>query len=379
MKIGISLLVTRRHHTGVENYACNLVKHLHDLDSDDEFVIIADTRMLPWVRNLSPKMSIVDVHLPSQRLLWLWEHLFFLMDPRAKNLDLVHFPIGGGVLGFSRNFVLTVHDLKHYANRELVLLRRHLLWRVWCKHNIKRAERIITVSEFVKNEILHEFPVQESDVEVIPNGVDERFVPAVPSSDIRTKLGLPERYLLFVGQTSTNKNLRRAIEAVSLVIKEQRTSHCFVIAGSPGENDAVLRSYVKDHNLENMVRFIGYVSDSDLPQLYSNADLFLFPSLMEGFGIPPIEAMRCGIPTVVAHATCMPEVLGDAPIWVDPLSVASIAQGIRVGLFDQDIRARAVERGLMRANHFSWASMARQTLGAYREAAAQHESLGSVR
>jgi alpha-1,3-rhamnosyl/mannosyltransferase len=111
------------------------------------------------------------------------------------------------------------------------------------------------------------------------------------------------------------------------------------------------------------------VDDNDLPQLYANAELFLFPSIMEGFGIPPLEAMRCGIPVVAAATSCLPEVLGDAAIWVNPLSVESIAEGVATALLDKNARNRAIAKGLSRAEQFSWEKMASETVNVYREAA----------
>jgi glycosyltransferase involved in cell wall biosynthesis len=293
-------------------------------------------------------------------------------------VDIVHFPIGGGVVGYPGRFVLTMHDLKHYLNPELVLLRRYLLWRIWCKSNIKRAAKVITVSDYVKQELLREFPVLFTDIKVVANGVDQRFLPCPKTQVFREKYQLPERYVLFVGATSANKNIRRAIDAMNLVRGSHGVDHCFVIAGMPGEADASLKAYVRDNQLEKAVRFIGYVDDNDLPQLYSNAALFLFPSITEGFGIPPLEAMRCEIPVVAAHASCMPEVLGDAAIWIDPLSVESIAEGISTGLFDPEIRKQVIARGLSRAEQFSWEKMALETVKVYREATDQLSEIGGL-
>ena len=368
MKVGISLLIAKANRTGLENVALNLIEQLSKMDTDDEFVIYANTRNLPWLSTISHRMRVVDVRLCPQRAMWFWEHLFFLTDRRTKEVDIVHFPISGGVVGYQGKFVLTLHDLKHYLYRDLVLLRRHLLWRVWCKLNTRKAAKIITVSEYVKKQILREFPVHSADIHVIANGVDKRFRPCAKTQAFREKYQLPERYVLFVGQTSTNKNIRRAIDAMNLVCKSHKTDHCFVIAGMPGEADADLRAYVRNSHLEKMILFLGYVDDNDLPQLYSNAALFLFPSITEGFGIPPLEAMRCGIPVVAARASSMPEVLGDAAIWVDPLSVDSIAEGINTGLLDQNARNRAIARGLFRAEQFSWEKMALETMKVYREA-----------
>lgn len=369
MKIGISLLSARSHRTGVENTAFNLITQLSRMESDDEYVIYADTRSLPWLSSVSGRIRVIDVRLSCRRAHWIWEHLFFLTSQRPKEVDIVHFPIGGGVVGYRGKFVLTIHDLTRYSHIELVKLRRHLLWRVWYKANVKRAAKIITVSEHVKRDILREFPVRSDSIRVIPNGVDRRFRPCAGTQVFRAKYQLPDRYVLFVGQTSTNKNLRRAIDAVKLVRDRYSLDHQFIVAGLPGEDDARLKKYVNSNNLRDTVRFIGYVGDNDLPQLYANAELFLFPSIMEGFGIPPLEAMRCGIPVVAAATSCLPEVLGDAAIWANPLSVESIAEGIASALLDKNVRSRAIAKGLSRVEQFSWEKMVSETVNVYREAA----------
>jgi glycosyltransferase involved in cell wall biosynthesis len=369
MKIGISLLSARSQRTGVENAAFNLITRLGEMDTEDEYVVYADARNLPWLSDVPGRIRIVDVKLSSKRSLWTWEHLFFLTSQRPRDVDVIHFPIGGGVVGYRGKFVLTIHDIKHYSNKDLVKLRRHLLWRVWLKANLHRASQIITVSNHVKNDLLREFPVESNRIRVIPNGVDRRFRPTADAQGFRARYQLPERYVLFVGQTQTNKNLKRAIDAVALARAKYNLDHQFIIAGMPSEDDTRLKNYVRDRNLADMVRFIGYVDDSDLPNLYSGAELFLFPSLTEGFGIPPLEAMSCGVPVVAAHASCLPEVLGDAAIWVNPLSVESIADGIATGLLDETARKLAIAKGLSRAQHFSWEKMALETVSVYRAVA----------
>jgi glycosyltransferase involved in cell wall biosynthesis len=199
--------------------------------------------------------------------------------------------------------------------------------------------------------------------------VDQRFRPCEGTKAFRDKYHLPERYVLFIGTTSLNKNIKRAIDAVNLARDRYSLDHQFILAGMPGDDDVALKRHVSSSHLRDTVRFLGYVEDNDLPQLYANAALFLFPSIMEGFGIPPIEAMRCGIPVVAAATSCLPEVLGDAAIWVNPLSVESIAEGIATALLDKTVRNRAIVKGLLRAEQFSWEKFASETVSVYREAA----------
>jgi glycosyltransferase involved in cell wall biosynthesis len=369
VRIGISLLSAGPQRTGVENAAANLITQLSGMGSEDEYVVYVNRRNLRWLPDMPGCVRVIDVRLSSSRARWLWEHLFFLTSRHPKEVDVVHFPIGGGVMGYRGKFVLTIHDLNHYLNRDLTRLRRHLLWRACYKANVKRAARIVTVSEHVKRDILREFPVRSDSIRVIHNGVDRRFKPCAASQVFREKYRLPERYILFVGATAINKNIRRAIDAVKLVRNRYGLDHQFIIAGSCGEDDASLKKYVNSNNLRDTVRFVGYVDDDDLPQLYVNAEVFLFPSIMEGFGIPPLEAMRCGIPVVAGLASCMPEVLGDAPIWVNPLSVESIAEGVGTVLLDRNVRSRAIAKGLSRAEQFSWEKMTSETVNVYREIA----------
>ncbi len=367
MKIGISLLCARPHRTGVENAAFNLVKQLGRVKGPDEYVIYADIQRLPWLSSIPSDIGVVDVRLSSSWAPWIWEHLFFLTNQQPREMDVVHFPIGGGVVGYRGTFILTIHDLIRYSRSDLVKLRRLLLWRLWCKANLKRAALIIAVSEHVKRDIMRKFSVPSESIRVIHNGVDPRFRPCPRTQEFRDRYQLPERYVLFVGATGPNKNIRRAIDAVTLIRKRYSLDHQFVVAGMPGEDGAALKNYVSANHLGNTVRFLGYVNDKDLPELYANAALFLFPSILEGFGIPPLEAMRCGIPVVASQASCMPEVLGDAAIWVNPMSVESIAQGIATALLDKNARDSAIAKGLIRADQFSWQKMALETIQAYRK------------
>ena len=367
MKIGISLLCARKNRTGVENVTFNLIKQLSKIDNDNKYIIYSNKQTREGISREANRFEVVDVKLSGKRYLWVWEHLFFLMNRKHKEIDFLHFPIGGGVIGYRGKFILTIHDLKHYRRQNLVKLRRHVLNRLWFNANIKRAEMIIAVSEYVKNDILRTFDIPEESIRVIYNGVDDRYRPCGRSIAFRSRYELPREYILFVGQTAPSKNIRRAIDAVKLIRDKYNLVYPFVVAGPPGEEDWLLKSYVEKNNLENMVRFYGYIVDDDMPQLYSNSKLFLFPSITEGFGIPPLEAMSCGIPVVAARTASMPEILGDAAILVNPFSVDSIAEGIRKALADKDDTNKMIKRGLLRAKDFSWEKMTLETLKVYKE------------
>jgi len=370
MRIGISLLACKRHRTGTDNVSFNLVRHLAKVDRKNEYVIFVNAENRSWFPVLPDRWKVVYVKLTAHRVCWVWEHLFFHFDPRAKGLDLVHFPNVAGVVGYRGKFVVTIHDLKHYLRPDPVRFRRYLLHSVLYKTNVPKASMIITISHYVKNQIVRHFSVPPEKVRVIYNGIDTRFKP-MPKSDIfKASYSLPQKYLLYVGTTDKNKNLRRMIEAFSRVRNKNRLNHHLVIAGSQGSEHNNLRAYVKYLGLEDIVHFTGYFPDEALPDLYSNASVFLFASLDEGFGIPPLEAMACGTPVVASNTTASPEVLGESAILVDPVSVASITIGIESLLLDSSLREKYEKQGLAKARLFSWEQMAQMVVKVYDAAVA---------
>lgn len=367
MRVGISLLCAKKYRTGTENVAFNLVRNLAKVDKKNEYVIFTNNYSRDWLSLPSDRLNTVNVKLTSHRIIWFWEHLFFHLDRRKKSLDLVHFPQAGGVVGFRGKFVLTVHDLKYQLGPDYKKFRQRLLYAAWYKANVLRASMIVTVSEYVKNQILQHFSLPPEKVRVVYNGVDERFKPLSRSTSFRANYRLPDEYVLFVGATTASKNLKRTIQAFKYVREKNHLNHHFIIAGGRAEEHNKLQSYVKHISLEDFVHFIGYFPDNDLPQLYSNASLFVFTSIAEGFGIPPLEAMACGTPVVCSNTTSLPEVVGESAILVDPFSVDSIARGIGIAMLDTSVREEFVRKGFARAKMFSWQRAASEMVSVYEE------------
>jgi glycosyltransferase involved in cell wall biosynthesis len=327
MRIGISLLGAKRERTGIENVTFNLLQALSEIDDKNEYVIFTNRQSRDGFSLPAGRFGIVNVKLTFRRCVWLWEHLFFHLDPRRRGLDLVHFPLLGGVVGYRGKNVLTIHDLNDYWGRYNAKLRQRLLCVAWYKTNIPRANMVVTVSQEVKNQILKHFAVAPNRVRVVYNGVDERFKPLPKSASFKTFYHLPSEYILFVGSSYGNKNIRRMIEAFQVARHEQRLAHHLVIAGGPGNEEASLQAFVEKNGLGNVVHFVGYFPDQDLPKLYNHAALFVFPALSEGFGLPPLEAMACGTPVVASDIPVLREVLGESALFVDPYSVQNMASG----------------------------------------------------
>ena len=365
MRIGISLLCAKRTRTGQENVAYNLIQNLAEVDQKNEYVIFTNNQSRDWFRLNSDRVDFVNVNLTAQRCIWLWEHLFFHLDSRSRGIDLLHFPQAGGVIGYRGKNVLTIHDLSGYLRLPHIKFREHLLYMAWYKANVSKANMIVTVSECVKNQVLENFPVSEDRIRVVYNGIDSRFKPMANSGSFKDRHGLPEKYILFVGSSYGNKNLIRLIEAFCSVRRECGLKHHLVLAGRHGDEHGKLEAFVKDNRLQNIVHLGGYFLDQDLPRLYSHASLFVFPTLTEGFGIPPLEAMACGAPVVASDIPVLREVLGDSAIWVDPLAVDSIAAGIKQVLSDVSLEHRLRGKGFERSKRFSCRRMAKDMRDTY--------------
>lgn len=248
-----------------------------------------------------------------------------------------------------------ITDLAVYRMPETYQTSRVLLWKLQYCWLRRRTRDYLTISEFSKNEIAEIFHVTPEHIRVVPCACGERFRPVTEEESLRAlreKYDLPERFLLFVGNTNPRKNLRRLLTAFDMV-KDKGYPHQLVIAGGQGWKFDRERELSALRHKES-VRFIGFVQDEDMPALYSAAEVFLFPTLYEGFGIPVLESQRCGTPVLTSNCTSLPEVGGEGAMYVDPLDVEDMAKGIETLLCDKEVAAALVEKGYRNAERFSW-------------------------
>ncbi len=248
----------------------------------------------------------------------------------------------------------------------------------WLRHHLRaslqRSRAIVTISQFSRNEILDIFPgLDQQRVFVTPLGVDlERFRPRTDDetlSQLRNRYNLPEQFSLFLGTLEPRKNLQGLLQAYAMLPPRVQQEVPLVLAGMNGWRSNHFRPLLKQLTAQGVVRPLGYVADADVPLLMRAASAFCFPSHYEGFGLPPLEAAACGTPVLCARASSLPEVMGDAAVYVDPNSAEDIACGLTRILEDKQLRRTLSQRGLERAKLFTWKSCARETLAAYRAAA----------
>jgi len=236
--------------------------------------------------------------------------------------------------------------------------------------SLKRADMVIAVSESTKKDILRNVDIEEDKVSVIHEGYDKRFRKTDSGRSIVTtgKYGIRSKYLLFVGMLEPRKNISRLIDAYGLLSDETRSEYSLVIAGAKGwmyedifRSAGLIRSPGK-------VIFTGHVPDDDLVDLYNGAELFIYPSLYEGFGLPVIEAMACGVPVITSNISSLPEVSGNAARLIDPVNIADIKDSMEFILSNSSVRQGMIEKGLENVKRFSYEKMAKETLGLYNKA-----------
>ena len=294
--------------------------------------------------------------------------------------------------------VVTIHDISFEHYPEFFSPRDYAILKTLVPFSARRAARVITVSQHAKREIVQRYGIDPQRIAVTYEAAAQQFQPVSDPAAlraVRSKYGIGDRpFLLALGNLQPRKNIGRLIEAFGQAVAsdqltvdsrqsetngEQRritSEDCsLVVAGKALWRESEIFATVQQAGLEDRVVFPGYVDDADLPALYSAATAFVYPSLYEGFGLPPLEAMACGTPVVCSNAASLPEVVGDAAINVDPLSVDSLAQGLYDVLASADLRVDLRARGLRRAAQFSWDRCAAETLAVY--AAARPTRLAS--
>lgn len=361
--------------SGNGRYVHKLFSHLTQEEDDFDYVLFSPSRTagLPLVRRRNWRLSVPPVSFDFRggRLSW---QVFYLPSAACRaGVDLMHATAEGGCHRVRQpvKFVVTIHGMGYYIHKKFHSwkVRSMLYW--LHKRAAARADQIITSSHNSKRDIMDLLNCPEDRVSVIYLGVDESFRPVADHERIkavRARYQLPERFLLFVGNLEPRKNVVGLIEAFKLLKGRRRPDHKLVVAGRKAWLYGPIFERVIRLGLEKDILFTGFVPDEDLPVMYSLADVFVFPSLYEGFGLPPLEAMACGAPTVTTNVSSLPELVGDAAVCVSPGDTEEIADAIERLLENDDLRQQYARAGLERARRFRWEETARAVKEVYRKA-----------
>ena len=371
MKIGIDARMYSNGFTGIGRYTFELIRHLAKLDSEDEFVCFLNSEEFENFVPPASNFHAVKADAPHYSLA---EQTRFLQKLNSEKLDLMHFTHFNSPLLYRGKFVTTIHDLtlSFFPGKKMNDFVHRMAYNLVLKRGVKRARKIISVSENTKNDLQHLLGTPAKKIKVVWNGVGREFIPATPTElsrkQLEKKFGISKNYLLYAGVWRDHKNILGMLEAIDK-LRETLWKGELVITGKENPVYAPeIFAKVKELNLEKIVVFIGLVSDEDLRQLYQNARVFVFPSFYEGFGLPPLEAMSCGIPVVASNSSSIPEVCGEKNAeFFDPKNVEEMAAKIQKVWEDESLRKRLVENGLKRVLDFSWREMTEKTLNIYRE------------
>jgi glycosyltransferase involved in cell wall biosynthesis len=360
---------------GIVVYTRHLLEALLAIDSGDEYhLLYRDPALLGGFAH-HPRVR--EVLLPGRSKLY-WDQVQVPSYARRQGLDLIFQPKLSVPLVAPCPTAFALHGAEQLAVAEVFPWTNRLYNQVMMPWYCRRAGAVLVLTRTAAADTVRLVGADPAKVHAIPCAQHARFhpVPFAEAEEVRLRYGLPERYLLFVGGLNPLKNFSNLLRAYAL-LRDRIPQQLVAVGFKRWRFDGDLRQ-VEELGLDGAVHFPGFLPDEDLPALYSRADLFVLPSLYEGFGIPVAEAMACGCPVVTTTTGCSPEVAGGAAILVDPYDPRAIADGILRALEDEPLRAEMIRKGLVRAAEFSWEKTARETLDLFHTlVAARAEARGA--
>lgn len=378
MPLRIAIDARRIRDFGIGTYIRNLLAGMGEIDPEDRFYVVVNEGDQSELPDLPATFEPLEYKQPRYRVMAAIE---FPSALRHLRPDLVHLPLNAVPFFTPKPYVVTVHDMSSLLFADHRTGIRDELKLYWFRRGLLRADKVISVSDATRRDVQNTLGIPENRIRMIYNAPDPMFTAPARGLELDETYRTMERYqinypfILYAGNIKPQKNIPRLVEAFA-VLKGELSSHPIysdlrlIIIGDeiskfPSVRHAVIRTRV-----EQSVRFLGFVPINTLRIFYKAAAAFVFPSLYEGFGLPPLEAMACGVPVITSNVSSLPEVVGNAAIIVNPENVFEIARGIREALLDEEARRRCIQRGYEQVRRFSWRSTAEQVLDVYREVAA---------
>ena len=356
---------------GNESYATNLIEALAEIDPVNHYTLYVTRReAVERFSNRWPNFS-VRTTLPHTPLIRI--PLTLSAELRSNPVDVLHVQFTAPPFP-PCPVVVSIHDLSFEHLPQTFKWRSRKQLRITVRRSAREAAQVIALSEHARNDIIDTYGVSPEKVSVIPLAAPARFRPVTDERElqrVRQTYGIESDYILSVGAIQPRKNLSRLVAAYSRLRwtrPEGKLPKLVLVGKCAWLYDETLRT-IKELGVSNSAILTGYVPESDLPALYSGALCFVYPSYFEGFGLPPLEAMKCGAPVIVGNKTSLPDVVGNAGVLVDPFDVEEIASAIQRVITDSDLQAQLRVKGLARAKLFDWRETARQTLAVYKKAA----------
>ena len=375
MRIGIDARLLERKMTGIGRYLDNLVKNISDHDSKNEYFLFTYNGLK---RDSYQNINVVSTlfFLPSgifQKIISpVWMNFILPRFLKKYKIDILFSP--NQLLPLIKNStknIIVINDLFHLVSKKFHAPIFRYYSNFFISHSVKKSDSIITISESSKADIHRLLGVPTDKIKVIYEAADEKFAPRDLGKDdisrLRKKYNLPERFILYVGVIEKRKNISGIFEIAKFLLKKIDVP--IVLFGRIGYGGEV---YVKEIKKSENIFYGGFIEDDDLPYIYNLSSIFLFPSLYEGFGIPPLEAMQSGVPVVASNASSLPEVIGDGGIMFSPQEYELFADALFWLLTNPEGRYTLVERGLAQAKKFDFKKTARATVAAFEDVYRTH-------
>lgn len=355
--------------TGIGTYTENLLKNMIEIDNESYYHIY-------WTGDYAGEYDTNNTNtiLVSKKHHRFFEQYYFPENLRLENIDTFHIPQNGiGISEFTKcRQIVTIHDLIPYVMPETVGKGYLIKFLKEIPKAVELSDAIITVSEWSKKDILKFFPIDSEKIFVTPLAADAKYHPLDREKckfELKGKYNITKPFILYIGGFSPRKNVKALIIAFSKVFHKLRQQYQLVIVGSNKDEASYLNSIACNLEVSSNIIFTGYAPESDLPILYNASDVFVYPSLYEGFGLPPLEAMSCKTPVISSNVSSIPEVVGTSGILIDPFDTSILMDSIEMVLNDEHLRESIALNGFERSKQFSWRKTAEETIKIYKKVA----------
>lgn len=369
MRIGIDARMYSCEFTGIGRYVFELIENLSEIDKKNEYVLFLNSDEFAKFEPRSKQISKVMVNAHHYSFA---EQFSFLRAIKKAKLDLMHFTHFNAPIFYRKPSVVTIHDLtlSFFPGKKMNSAVHRAAYNFVIKNSVRHAKKVIAVSENTKQDLIDILKISPGKIEVVYEGVSDKFNPkkdAVMNAEVLKKYGITKDFLLYTGVWRGHKNLVNLVKAFGILIGgDSPIDSQLVITGNEDPYYPEVKRTVKELGIEHAVIFPGLVDENELLALYQSAKLYVFPSLYEGFGLPPLEAMRCGTPVVASKTACIPEVCGeDNALYFDPYDPTEMADIIQRVWVDETLQKELHEHGLKHSLKFSWEKMAERTLEIY--------------
>jgi glycosyltransferase involved in cell wall biosynthesis len=363
MKIGIDAREFQPERTtGIGRYLERFLRCTATSNYPHEYVLFCNQKtLIPFEHPKIKRVIITEIITP------LWDQVLLPLNIAREKIDVFLTPYFKAPFFLSSGMVLIINDLIPLFFPEEHRLFKRIYFRFMCGVTGRRAKRIITISANSRNDIIKFFSFPSKKIEVVHLGVEERFrSPDIKIEETRKKYALPQKFILYIGNLSPHKNVQRLIESYASLPLNLREEYKLILSSLRSDKYfSYIEKAIKEMKLTKDVLFTGFIDEKDLPAVYHMSSLFAFPSLYEGFGLPPLEAMACGCPVVSSNTSSMPEVLGDAALFFNPHHVEEMSLAMRQMLEDENLRNRFRQKGLERAKLFTYEKMTNRILDVF--------------